>query len=333
MTSPGGTNSTTAGISVEMLTNFTATPLEGFTGMTVQFNDTSLGNPDTWTWSFGDGSTSALQNPTHSYTTAGTYSVTLTAGVGLVNDTEIKTDLITVTDPAPSPTPTPAIIRGGGGGSGHSEIVYNKGTGILLTSFEGKLLRETSFISSDGIATLALGQNTIALSSDDEPLSEITIESINATDVPENMNGAFTFAGSAYSCTPSGATFAPAITILFTLSADEWNALNEGDFTIRFYDDATGEWVELPTTVNPETHTVTAEVTHFSVFGLFTTMESSTVASSSQSTVTPVATAPTDTMTGSQGDTTTAPETTQSAPLLCVPLLALGALAILRKRR
>ena len=41
------------------------------------FTDNSTGSPSTWTWTFGDGSTSTLQNPTHPYVTSGAYNVTL----------------------------------------------------------------------------------------------------------------------------------------------------------------------------------------------------------------------------------------------------------------
>jgi gliding motility-associated-like protein len=47
----------------------------------VSFTDQSkplAGNIINWSWDFGDGSTSALQNPVHSYTTDGIYSVKLT---------------------------------------------------------------------------------------------------------------------------------------------------------------------------------------------------------------------------------------------------------------
>ncbi|WP_422107817.1 PKD domain-containing protein [Winogradskyella sp.] len=44
---------------------------------TVQFTDTSTGDPTAWFWDFGDGNTSNLQNPTHEYASAGPYSVTL----------------------------------------------------------------------------------------------------------------------------------------------------------------------------------------------------------------------------------------------------------------
>jgi len=51
------------------------------TGLTVDFTDTSI-DPDgfivSWEWNFGDGTTSNLQNPTHTYDTADTYIVSLT---------------------------------------------------------------------------------------------------------------------------------------------------------------------------------------------------------------------------------------------------------------
>ena len=47
---------------------------------TVQFSDSSLYNPTSWAWTFGDGvSDNVDQNPAHQYSTFGTYTVCLTA--------------------------------------------------------------------------------------------------------------------------------------------------------------------------------------------------------------------------------------------------------------
>jgi gliding motility-associated-like protein len=46
-------------------------------GSEVTFTDLSTANPGAWAWSFGDGSTSTAQNPTHSYSDSGTYIVQL----------------------------------------------------------------------------------------------------------------------------------------------------------------------------------------------------------------------------------------------------------------
>ncbi|QQL50898.1 PKD-like domain-containing protein [Mucilaginibacter ginkgonis] len=43
------------------------------------FNDLSTGDPVSWKWNFGDGSTSTQRNPEHTYADTGLYKVTLTA--------------------------------------------------------------------------------------------------------------------------------------------------------------------------------------------------------------------------------------------------------------
>ena len=57
--------------------NFTANTTNGVSPVTVKFTDTSTGNPTSWNWDFGDNSTSNEQNPTHTYTTVGAYTVKL----------------------------------------------------------------------------------------------------------------------------------------------------------------------------------------------------------------------------------------------------------------
>jgi PKD repeat protein len=62
---------------------FTASPTNGLPPLAVQFNTTnvdSLGNTITsWNWNFGDGATSTLQNPEHTYTNAGIFLPALIA--------------------------------------------------------------------------------------------------------------------------------------------------------------------------------------------------------------------------------------------------------------
>ncbi len=59
---------------------FTATPLTGCFPLPVNFTDQSTpgnGTITSWQWDFGDGASSTLQNPSHTYTSAGNYNVTL----------------------------------------------------------------------------------------------------------------------------------------------------------------------------------------------------------------------------------------------------------------
>ncbi|HXH38918.1 MAG TPA: PKD domain-containing protein, partial [Thermoanaerobaculia bacterium] len=58
---------------------FDMTPSTPAVHSNVTFTDRSAGSPTSWQWSFGDGATSALQNPTHTYAAQGSYTVTLTA--------------------------------------------------------------------------------------------------------------------------------------------------------------------------------------------------------------------------------------------------------------
>lgn len=57
------------------ISSFVMTP----TFMTVDFTDFSSNSANSWSWDFGDGNTSVLQNPSHTYTVEGTYTICLTA--------------------------------------------------------------------------------------------------------------------------------------------------------------------------------------------------------------------------------------------------------------
>ena len=75
---------------------FSGTPTSGATPLTVTFTDVSSNSPTSWSWDFGDSNTSTVQNPVHTYSSAGTYTVTLTATNAGGSDDEVKTDYITV---------------------------------------------------------------------------------------------------------------------------------------------------------------------------------------------------------------------------------------------
>jgi PKD repeat protein len=57
--------------------SFIFTPSSGDAPLTVQFTDSSTGDPSQWLWSFGDGATSNEQNPSHTFTEARSYEVVL----------------------------------------------------------------------------------------------------------------------------------------------------------------------------------------------------------------------------------------------------------------
>ncbi len=76
---------------------------------TVQFRDTSSYAPTAWQWSFGDGTTSSLPNPSHTYAQPGTYTVALQAGNSFGSQTATKTGYVTVQSMAQGPRPAACL--------------------------------------------------------------------------------------------------------------------------------------------------------------------------------------------------------------------------------
>ena len=62
----------------------------------VSFQDDSYGQPSGWLWNFGDGNTSTLQNPIHSYLSEGTYDVSLFVSNALGQDSIFLTSVVVV---------------------------------------------------------------------------------------------------------------------------------------------------------------------------------------------------------------------------------------------
>jgi PKD repeat protein len=67
----------------------------------VQFTDQSQNSPDSWLWNFGDNTTSTLQSPRHCYSTAGTYTVTLTATNAAGTSTRTRANYIVYNSAVP----------------------------------------------------------------------------------------------------------------------------------------------------------------------------------------------------------------------------------------
>ncbi len=83
-----------------VLADFSGSPRSGAAALSVSFTDLSANGPTSWSWDFGDGGSSSLQHPTHTYTGPGTYAVSLTASNAFGPDTETKAGYIQVSDAA-----------------------------------------------------------------------------------------------------------------------------------------------------------------------------------------------------------------------------------------
>lgn len=89
---------TFTGTSAAPTADFTFSPATPIIGQTVTFTDASTGDPTSWSWSFGNGATASTRNTAYTFTTAGTYSVSLTASNA--GGASTRTKSITVLSPA-----------------------------------------------------------------------------------------------------------------------------------------------------------------------------------------------------------------------------------------
>lgn len=114
--------------------NFQASTNETCSGE-VQFEDLSVDVPQSWLWDFGDGTTSTLQNPYHTYTTSGLYSVSLEVSNTIGSNILMQSDFIEVL------IPDPPAVQDGNGCSSDSILLSASGSNtIYWTDLEGNVL-------------------------------------------------------------------------------------------------------------------------------------------------------------------------------------------------
>ena len=140
-------------------------------------------------------------------------------------------------------------------------------TARIYANTQGVITQVTALQSTDGLATVNIGTGIVAKDAEGKPLSSITIKAIPSENLPNTSPGAsFSFAGRAYELLPDGATFSPGITISFTAPTAQFGQ----DFLVKMYDSATDTWLDIPSSINPQTGIITAHISHFCCLALFT---------------------------------------------------------------
>jgi hypothetical protein len=84
---------------------FSVSSISGTIPFTVSFLDASQGDPTNWLWSFGDGTSSTSQNPSHVYQNPGIYTVRLRVSNTSSSSVEFRTGLIRVVAPVQATLP------------------------------------------------------------------------------------------------------------------------------------------------------------------------------------------------------------------------------------
>lgn len=139
------------------MADFSGSPTSGDAPLDVSFTDLSSNSPTAWSWDFGDGGSSAAQNPTHQYSD-GTYTVSLEAANAYGSDTETKTDYITAIGGGGDYFPTAYVIEAGSYVSGGLSDLAASDDSYLVTGttkVSGKQNSEVSYTIDTDLSSLS----------------------------------------------------------------------------------------------------------------------------------------------------------------------------------
>jgi len=131
---------------------------------------------------------------------------------------------------------------------------------------DGEILQTIEATSEDGNLTLYLPRGTIALDKYGNPLDSLEA-AVDENPPPPPEDGYII--GLPYIFEPSGATFAPPITFIWSYDPEDLpEGVAEEDQVIAYYDEDAGEWIELKCVVDTENNTITALVSHFTTIAI-----------------------------------------------------------------
>ncbi len=157
--------------------NYWGSPRSGTAPLTVTFKDNSTGSPTAWNWSFGDGTYSTEKNPKHTYTAAGSYTISLTASNAAGSSTSTKSKYITVTGNA-SQTPVAAFSASPTSGNSPLNVTFKDSSTGSPTAWSWNFGDGTSSTSQNPVHTYsAAGNYTVALTASNAAGSNTTTKS------------------------------------------------------------------------------------------------------------------------------------------------------------
>jgi PKD repeat protein len=157
----------------------------GYDNQSIAFTDTSIGTVTTWSWNFGDGGTSTLQSPNHTFATPGTYTVSLTVTGPGGSDGETKPNWftsvassVTVAIPASKDASIYSEATGNGNGA-NPQIVCGNAASLAAAQFGIR----RAMIEFDVAGNVPAGSTILS-----------TALTLNISFVPTNPTGAQTIA-------------------------------------------------------------------------------------------------------------------------------------------
>ncbi len=160
---------------------------------------------------------------------------------------------------------------GGGAGDGGAgdltlEVIVDLTSDHYSISRDGRIQETIDITSEDEMLNVVIYKGTYALDEAGEPITslEFTVDETPPPPPPEAY-----ILGIPYKFQPSWAFFDPSITINWHYNpADILAGIAEKDLVIAYYNQASGEWVTLPSVVDTVNNTITASVSHFTTFAI-----------------------------------------------------------------
>jgi PKD repeat protein len=118
-----------------IIADFKVNNTSGDFPFSTNFTDLSTGNPDYWIWSFGDGNLSTEQNPNHTYSKPGNFTVNLTAFYSECKDCKNISNYIKAMNEEEDPS-GPSIVSNSGIACNYvSDPIFQSNSCLVLANF------------------------------------------------------------------------------------------------------------------------------------------------------------------------------------------------------
>lgn len=181
-------------------------------------------------------------------------------GSGQFEGGETEDYLLRVDTAAPTPTPLPVVTPAPEPTAAPLSWDITDEVGD-----DGTALEDIELTSGDGRMDLMIASGTMVLTDEGAPLQSVEAVEVSEENWPAPPAGKSIVA--AFDFGPDGATFSHDVSITIEYDPAQLpEGVDEEDLVIASYNSLTGEWEYYPVSVDADNNTVTAEVSHFTVF-------------------------------------------------------------------
>jgi hypothetical protein len=197
------------------------------------------------------------------------YAATVAAGVHTAR-VSVKDKMNNEANQSWSFTVNAATIVSSGGGGPTTTSTPQPGTTSLtgVVSSTGVFLQGAVARSDDALCTLNVNQGTRGLTADGLALSQLTVVRMTNPPAPPAQSSVI---GLVYNFGPDGTTFDPPATLTMSYSPSQLPpGFSPNNLTVAMWDSVSSQWIYLESTVDTESGTVNAKVSHFTSFTVLT---------------------------------------------------------------